>query len=514
MTVEGELERSASRSRGLVVTAAVAILVALGALPGCDFGGDGEDDEAQAPARGKPTRLDVLVFNIEYSGGPETDRVIRRLDADVVGVLESYARLPEIARRTGYRYYNTSLQILSKYPILEPSEGNGSYSFIEVEPGYAVAFCNVHLDYVKWGPRMLANGVPLEQVLATEERVRLSSMERPIEAMTQPVDEGYPVILTGDFNEPSGLDYTEEAIRTRKGISEPVPWPVSEELLELGFRDTYREIHPDPVKTPGITHRRTEERIDYVYAAGDSTTLDSRLIGEPGGEDVEREFEPWTSDHRAVLSTLELAPAALPALVAVDERLRTVGDEVEVSWNVPGGGAAAEIRVVAADEGEEPLATLEATGERGAEPLDTTGWEPGTYEAGLVDGDGDEIARVSFQLRDPEAKLELRTSKDTYAPGEPIEVSWTNGPANRWDWLGIYKASAADPETDDFPVWTYVDGHDAGTVPPSISGEAVLSRESQGTTWPLPPGDYVVHYLLADQYDSAGSAKFTVREGD
>ena len=41
--------------------------------------------------------LDVLVYNIEYGGGPETDRVIRDLDADVVGVLESYERLPEIA---------------------------------------------------------------------------------------------------------------------------------------------------------------------------------------------------------------------------------------------------------------------------------------------------------------------------------------------------------------------------------------------------------------------------------
>ena len=61
-----------------------------------------------------------------------TDEVIRKLDADVVGVLESYERLPEIARRTGYPYYNTSLQLLSKYPILEPSGGDGLYALIEV----------------------------------------------------------------------------------------------------------------------------------------------------------------------------------------------------------------------------------------------------------------------------------------------------------------------------------------------------------------------------------------------
>src|SRR3954447_25153284 len=60
----------------------------------------------QKLATGDPTTLDVLVYNIEYGGNASTDRVIRSLDADVVGVLESYNRLPEIARKTGYPYYN------------------------------------------------------------------------------------------------------------------------------------------------------------------------------------------------------------------------------------------------------------------------------------------------------------------------------------------------------------------------------------------------------------------------
>ncbi|MSX64734.1 MAG: hypothetical protein F2763_08575, partial [Actinobacteria bacterium] len=78
--------------------------------------------------------------------------MIREIDADIVGVLESYNRLPEIARKTGYPYYNVGLQLLSKFPILEPSGAEGLYSLIEVEPGYVVAFFNTHLDYVKYGP--------------------------------------------------------------------------------------------------------------------------------------------------------------------------------------------------------------------------------------------------------------------------------------------------------------------------------------------------------------------------
>lgn len=97
--------------------------------------------------------LDVLVYNIEYGGNASTDEVMRSLDADAVGVLESYNRLPEIARKTGYPYYNVGLQLLSKYPIHEPSGADGLYALVEVQPGYAVAFFNTHLDYVAYGPR-------------------------------------------------------------------------------------------------------------------------------------------------------------------------------------------------------------------------------------------------------------------------------------------------------------------------------------------------------------------------
>ena len=84
---------------------------------------------------GEQMELSVLVYNIEYAGDASTDRVIREIDADIVGVLESYNRLPEIARKTGYPYYNVSLQLLSKFPILEPSGAEGLYSLIEVQPG-------------------------------------------------------------------------------------------------------------------------------------------------------------------------------------------------------------------------------------------------------------------------------------------------------------------------------------------------------------------------------------------
>jgi hypothetical protein len=128
----------------------------------------------------------------------------------------------------------------------------------------------------------------------------------------------------------------------------------------------------------------------------------------------------------------------------------------------------------------------------------------------LVDAEGAEVARISFWLRDPQAELELATDQRTYERAEPIEVAWADGPANRWDWLAVYEASASDPRADDSLIWAYTGLHAAGTLPPSAEGSVTLGPDAQGGPWPLPPGDYVVHYLLTDRYDSAGRARFTV----
>jgi hypothetical protein len=500
-------------SRGKVAAAIVAVglVVAAVLLAVFGLGGGGASDAESASLAPEPMRLDVLVFNVEYGGGPATDRVIRRVDADVVGVLESYNRLPLMAKRTGYPYYNVSLQILSKYPILEPSGGGGLYGLIEVKPGYVVPFFNDHLDYVKWGPRVLRKGASVPEVIKSENEVRTSALARPVGAMTGLLEQGYPVFLTGDLNEPSSLDYTKETVGTHRGINQAVPWPVSKELLGIGLRDTYREVHPDPVRHPGITHK-SGERIDYVYAGGPSRTLSSDIVGEPGGRDVSIEFSPWTSDHRAVLSSFETTPAAMPTMVAVDGRMRTVGDRIAVTYSAPGSDGDEIAIVPQGGDPDAPLKRLEAPGARGTATLETSRMDPGGYEAVLLDGDGTEIARIPFWLRDPQAKPRLSTDQRTYDRGEPIQVTWTDGPANRWDWLGVYKAKAADPHTDSYLNWAYTGLHASGTVPPSTRGAVTLGPDTQGP-WPLPPGRYVVHYLLADKYNAAGSASFTVSGG-
>jgi hypothetical protein len=59
----------------------------------------------------------------------------------------------------------------------------------------------------------------------------------------------------------------------------------------------------------------------------------------------------------------------------------------------------------------------------------------------------DVVGGLSTLAGPGEDEFELAPDRRIYAEGERIEVSWSQGPANRWDWLGVYEASASDPAT-------------------------------------------------------------------
>jgi hypothetical protein len=327
--------------------------------------------------------------------------------------------------------------------------------------------------------------------------------------MDELIQLGYPVFFTGDHNEPSSLDWTDATAAARPDVEEAVAWPVSEAILELGFHDTFRDIHPNPVEVPGITHEGAGDRIDYLYAAGPVATLGSQLVGEEGGRGVEVGFDPWTSDHRAVVSTFDVTPVVMPVMVSVNAALLTQGDPLTVAYRSTGSDGSVAI-VPSGGATSSPALTEEVTASSGTLDVDTSALGPGGFDAVLLDGDGSEVARVEFWVRDPNAQIEVSTDEEIYGVGQPIVVSWTDGPANRWDWVGVYEAAKSDPKVDYYLLWNYVGLHAAGAVPPSVSGSMTLDETAMGNPWPLPPGRYVVHYLVTDRYRSIGSASFEV----
>ncbi|MEZ5063028.1 MAG: hypothetical protein R2700_16245 [Solirubrobacterales bacterium] len=265
---------------------------------------------------------------------------------------------------------------------------------------------------------------------------------------------------------------------------------------------------PDPVAVPGITQERTGERIDYVYAAGLSETLDSKLIGEPGGEDADIEKSLLEPDHRAVLD-LRGDPAEMPRLVAVDAP-RDSRRRDHRQLERPGIRRRDEVAVLL--EGADPADAVEtldasAPAARGRSTPPAGSRAPTrpccSTPTAVRSPASPSICAI------PEAELDFGTDKSVYEEGEPVRVSDRRlrqplGLARRLRGVG---PRSEDGQLPDLGLRRGPFRRDRSAAD---GRRGVLGPNSQGSSWPLPPGDYVVHYLLADQYDSAGSAEFTV----
>jgi hypothetical protein len=107
----------------------------------------------------------------------------------------------------------------------------------------------------------------------------------------------------------------------------------------------------------------------------------------------------------------------------------------------------------------------------------------------LLAADDSSLAEVHFVVVDPSAPATIVAAKGSFEVGEPVEVSWTNGPGNRYDWIAL---SPAGTGAHGYLVWRYVDAR--------VIGTASIGRASDGP-WPLPPGDYEVNLCSDDSYD-------------
>ncbi len=470
--------------------------------------------------------LNVMVFNVEYGGtGVDFGKVVeavRLSGADVVGVEEGEGQVERLAVALGWPYASARLQVVSKYRILDPPAGQGIYVFVETSPGRVVAMANVHLPSDPYGPEVIAKGASAEEALVLERRMRVPHVVSQLGVLQDLARRGIPVFLTGDFNVPSHRDWTAAMVGRRPQLRFPLRWPETEAVESAGFRDSYREVHPDPLTYPGLTWwaRRPqlpgwnpgpqdpEDRIDFVFAAGPAVAKASRIVGESGRPGVDIAVAPpWPSDHRGVVSTFEVTPAPTPVLVSVQPRLVTVGEAFEVRFHAL-GKTGESVAVLPADGGSKLAPPpIQPTGQNaptdGTLGFRTADMKPGAYRAALRDAQGGVLAAFPFWVQTRDAKPEITLSQARYASGEPIVVTWRRAPGNRWDWVGVYKATAS-PERESSLLWRHLDT--------AIEGTATLDAATEGGGWPLPAGDYRA-YLLKDDSDIAlASAPFTVVE--
>lgn len=268
--------------------------------------------------------LKVLSFNIKFdgiSGLAQVEKLIRSSGADLVGLQESNNSTRILAKRLGMHFLQQDKRtaLLSKFPLEQITEKKYGVK-VTLENGQKVGFLNAHLTSFPYQAHQLCHlpqgGGPNldteEQAVDSAQKTRGGEVQTMLKEAN---DLGLSCIATGDFNEPSFLDWTARAAEAGRNPIK-VDWPASRAYANAGFKDSYRVQYPDEMAHPGNTWTPDtrpddpndhHDRIDYVYYRGQDLTLKNiQVVGE-STEFSDIVVSPYPSDHRAVLATFEVA---------------------------------------------------------------------------------------------------------------------------------------------------------------------------------------------------------------
>jgi len=258
--------------------------------------------------------LKVLSYNVLVSTSV-TDNiyVLQQLDADIIGLQEGYDKSEVIASALGYYHYSNpawSEAILSRYPITSTDWWGVE---IELSPGQFAYMYDTHLAAYPYQPYDIRDGLISSptQAVAEAQAARGAEITEVITEMLPFIQSGAPIFLTGDFNEPSHLDWTVNAATNGLHFGWAVQWPTSLMCIDAGLSDAYRTFFPDEVAfsgetwTPWLASDEVYDRIDLVYYSGTNVSVSQvDIVGPDAASSLV--ITPYASDHRAVLSTFSL----------------------------------------------------------------------------------------------------------------------------------------------------------------------------------------------------------------
>jgi endonuclease/exonuclease/phosphatase family metal-dependent hydrolase len=320
----------------------------------------------------------VLQFNIwneanQFKDGLERiTEVILESDADLVAFSEVrnkrgdwHEKIVAELKESGQTYHGVfgggGVGLISRYPILKTKalfdrtkqdQGSLIAFHLQLPGGGILIVCSAHLDYRHYAVNLVRGyhgGTPDFKIIDADqdgqpdpeknvtkvmEYNQNSFKDEALRAFTayaaQPAFANVPIILAGDFNDGSHLDWTDATknLLGHNGLS--IPWKNSIDLYDAGFVDAYRELYPDPVTHPCITwpspasgrkkstswtpKSDERDRLDYIYYR--SSTLKpiaayvvgprqsyrfNELSHDPGEDAFLCESANWPSDHKGVL---------------------------------------------------------------------------------------------------------------------------------------------------------------------------------------------------------------------
>jgi len=178
---------------------------------------------------------------------------------------------------------------------------------------------NCHLPHAPYQPHQFAripygDGNPFietaAEAIAEALRARAKETARLLMAVGRAEKKAEAVFVTGDFNEPSHLDWTARAAEAKR-CHLPVAWPTSRAVVDAGLADSFRTVHANELKQPGVTwtptpgDREVMDRIDFVYHSSGVECRTAEVVGE-SGEMADIAIKPFPSDHRAVVCEYSL----------------------------------------------------------------------------------------------------------------------------------------------------------------------------------------------------------------
>ncbi|ETN82294.1 hypothetical protein NECAME_02031 [Necator americanus] len=128
-----------------------------------------------------------------------------------------------------------------------------------------------------------------------------------------------PVILAGDFNSPSHLDWTNETSLNHGDWI--IEWPATKIAEEMGLSDSFRVVHPNVTEVPGHTWSTVnkfipdwefqipepQDRIDFIFYKGNIVPTESFLYSgaEPIMAMPNHKDNDYPSDHYALITEFE-----------------------------------------------------------------------------------------------------------------------------------------------------------------------------------------------------------------
>jgi len=276
--------------------------------------------------------INIMTFNMWHGGDAgeqpltKSIEVIRAAKAGIVGVQESDGygnprpdNSAQIAGNMGWRQIAQGHRdaIMTKYQIVETLASKKGVK-IKLDENKFIWFFNCHLAYIPYQPYQLADKKYGDYpFISTEQEAikwatdtRLEEIEAFIDEIDKVKDEGWPIVLTGDFNEPSHQDWTQRAAEAHV-VQQKVEWPCTKRLVEYGFIDAYRMANTDEVLNPGKTWSsintpgEIHDRIDFIFYMGNQLKLiESKVIGEPSNKS-DIKINDYPSDHRSVMASFE-----------------------------------------------------------------------------------------------------------------------------------------------------------------------------------------------------------------